>query len=127
MTVSRGESVTLNCSTDAGPDSRFVWLKNGTGFCEDCRNELNLTEIGKYCNNFYILLVTIIIAFPFLLLKTLIQFLLLQLHQLQYLTSQLQLMALNTNALSSMRLALESTLQLFLSSQPLFFILKVLR
>ena len=46
VTVSRGDSVTLNCSTDAGPGNNFVWLRNGTTVCDECSNELNLTEIG---------------------------------------------------------------------------------
>ena len=37
VTVGFGDSVTLNCSTAAGPNNTFVWLRNRTA------SELNVT------------------------------------------------------------------------------------
>ena len=47
VTVDTGDSVTLNCSTDAGPNNTIVWLRNGTAVCENCDTSINFTTIGK--------------------------------------------------------------------------------
>ena len=36
-THSRGDNVTFNCITDAGPGNVYVWLRNGSEIvCSDC-------------------------------------------------------------------------------------------
>lgn len=51
ISATRGQNIVFNCSTDAGPDTIYVWLYNIGSVCTDDQSacvKLNLTDEGQF-------------------------------------------------------------------------------